>query len=190
MSSYPIDQSPSKLIASLQDGDERAAFELHERYAKRLLMLVRTRMNPTFRRRMDPEDVVQSAFRSFFRVVSDDRWNSQGRAEKVWSLLAAITLNKLNARMRYHLAGKRSVNLEDPEVDSLIDRSMPETESLFVDELQWVMCHNIESHQRILEMLLSGYDEQQVAQANDCTMRTVYRVAERALQQLRSRLGR
>ncbi len=71
------------LVSELQRGELQSATDLHERYAQRLLGLVRQRMDPTFNGRMDPEDGLQSAFRSFFRIVANADWDSDGRAEKV-----------------------------------------------------------------------------------------------------------
>ena len=130
---------PQDLVLSLRTGDSVAAYQLHDLYAQRLLSAVRHRMNPALRRRMDPEDIVQSAFRSFFRVVSSNDWSSQGRAEQIWSLLFAITRNKLNAKIRFHAAGKRSVGREVYEIESISDAAAQEAESIFVDELEFVI---------------------------------------------------
>jgi DNA-directed RNA polymerase specialized sigma24 family protein len=180
---------PQDLVRKLQAGDSVAAGQLHDLYVRRLLSTVRQRMNPALRRRLDPEDIVQSAFRSFFRVVSTNDWHSQGRAGQVWSLLHAITLNKLNAKIRFHAAGKRSVTREVYEVDSICDADAQQAEAIFIDELQRVMCENTPQHRQILELLLSGVSEAEVAISMKCSLRTVYRVLERVTSQLRSQVS-
>lgn len=181
--------SPAKLVSNFQNGDSNAASQLHQLFARRLLALVRQRMNPAFNRRLDPEDIVQSAFRSFFRVVSADSWTPDGRSEQVWSLLCAITVNKLNARVRFHSAAKRSVEREVFAIESLSQRDMQEAEAIFVDELECVMRENTERQQQILKLLLGGRSEAEVAELKQCSLRTVYRVLERVVDQLQTRLN-
>jgi len=178
-----------KLVAELQQGETDPAADLHDRYAQRLLGLVRQRMDPTINGRMDPEDVLQSAFRSFFRIVSNGDWDAEGRAEKVWCLLYAITLNKLKMRVRFHSAEKRSVRSEESNGRVISDETIPEAEVLLLDELEWVLSNSTEKHRAILQLLLQGQDPKAVAESQKCALRTVYRVAERAATQLNSRLS-
>jgi DNA-directed RNA polymerase specialized sigma24 family protein len=55
-------QNPSPLSPC----DEQAARENFDRFARRLIGLARTRLDRRIRQKIDPEDVVQSVFRSFF----------------------------------------------------------------------------------------------------------------------------
>jgi RNA polymerase sigma-70 factor (ECF subfamily) len=175
-------------LEELKSGDEQSACSLHDRYANRLLGLVRQRMDPQFNGRLDPEDILQSAFRSFFRIVSDSEWKADGRAERVWSLLCAIALNKLKQRVRFHSADKRSVKREISSAADLTDDRMPEAEALIVDEMEWILVNSSELHQRILESLLQGDTAKDISLRQNCSLRTVYRVAERAIAQLKTRL--
>ncbi len=54
------------LMARLNDGDDEAAAEIFNRFVRRLIFLARSRLNAQVRQKEDPEDVVQSVFRSFF----------------------------------------------------------------------------------------------------------------------------
>ena len=54
------------VITRLRDGDSEAATEIFHRFAARLIALARTRLDSRVRQKVDPEDVVQSVFRSFF----------------------------------------------------------------------------------------------------------------------------
>ena len=60
------DDTSSHLIARLRSGEDAAAREVFERFAGRLVALARRRFNRLLARKVDPEDVVQSAFKSFF----------------------------------------------------------------------------------------------------------------------------
>ena len=84
----------------LEAGDEDAAAEVFHRFASRLIRLAGTRLNTCVRRQVDPEDVVQSVFRSFFdRQAAGqfelENWNS------LWSLLVRIVVRNAGAAQRH-----------------------------------------------------------------------------------------
>ena len=54
------------LLERFRSGDELAAEALFSRYFERLTSLARTRLSSSLKRRTDPEDIVQSVYRSFF----------------------------------------------------------------------------------------------------------------------------
>ena len=61
----PVGESV-QLVARWQAGDEAAAEALFARYADRLTQLAASRLARRLAARIDPEDVVMSAYRSFF----------------------------------------------------------------------------------------------------------------------------
>src|SRR5262245_7089655 len=63
--------SISVWIEQLKDGDADAAQPLWERYYHRLVGLARKKLGDLPRRATDEEDVVQSAFRSFFQRAGE-----------------------------------------------------------------------------------------------------------------------
>src|SRR5262245_5216743 len=54
------------LLARWRNGDQQAAAVLFHRYADRLVALAKSRLSARLASRVDPEDVVQSVYRSFF----------------------------------------------------------------------------------------------------------------------------
>jgi len=59
-------QSFGDMIDQLRAGNEDAATLLFQQYAHRLIGLARLHLNDRLRQKVDPEDVVQSALKSFF----------------------------------------------------------------------------------------------------------------------------
>ncbi len=57
------------LVSRWRKGDQDAAKQLFDRYASRLVALARRQISHRLASRLDPEDVVQSVFRSFFGRV-------------------------------------------------------------------------------------------------------------------------
>src|SRR5437763_12649833 len=91
------------LMARLRSGEDAAAREVFERFAGRLVALSRGRFNRLLARKVDPEDVVQSAFKSFF-VRHRAGKLEVGGWDGLWNLLTLITLRKCAARAEYFLA--------------------------------------------------------------------------------------
>jgi RNA polymerase sigma-70 factor (ECF subfamily) len=98
------DGSPGSVTQWLMRHDDEAAREIWERYVRRLLNLAQQDLERAVQARIGTEDVVQSAFGSFFRRRAD--YDLADRDE-LWSLLVTITLNKVRNANRHHLRKKR-----------------------------------------------------------------------------------
>ena len=68
--SSPEEPTDRSLLRRLQQGQADASTELYLRYAERLLAVAAAQTSPDLARRVDPEDIVQSVFRTFFRRAS------------------------------------------------------------------------------------------------------------------------
>ena len=66
------------------------------------------RGRPGLASRVDPEDIVQSVFRSFFQRAITDAY-SVPAGQDLWKLLLTIALNKVRSQGVYHRAAKRDV---------------------------------------------------------------------------------
>ena len=56
-------------------GDEDAARQLFDRYAEQLVALARRRISQRLASRIDPEDIVQSVFRTFFHRAKQGQFH-------------------------------------------------------------------------------------------------------------------
>src|SRR5205814_1905623 len=65
--------SSAELVARIRAGDEQAEDALFQRFTERLIAKAAARLSPKLARRVDPEDVVQSALATFFRKARDGR---------------------------------------------------------------------------------------------------------------------
>src|SRR3954452_1604710 len=101
--------SVSHWIAALKDGDSAAAQPLWERYYRQLVGLARKKLRGNSRRAADEEDVVQNAFRSFFRAVGQGRFPQLDDRDSLWRLLVVITANKALKQLTYDHRQKRHV---------------------------------------------------------------------------------
>ena len=181
------DSESLEVLRRVRQGDEQAAKELFDRYVGRLTALARRRLSPKLARRLDPEDVVQSAYRSFFHHVQDGRYQLN-EAGDLWRLLAAITINKVRGQVKYHAAAKRASDAEQsyPAHDSLLGvppeaickSPSPVEANIIVEELEHAMAQLPEDYRGILELRLQGRSVDEIAKAADCSERKVHRVRQ------------
>src|SRR5437660_1853163 len=105
------DESFEVLIEKLRKRDPEATEQIFQRFAQRLVALARTRLARLPPQKEDPEDVVQSVFRSFFHRHAEGRLDLRNW-DSLWALLTLITLRKCGHRVEYFLAECRDVHRE------------------------------------------------------------------------------
>src|SRR5262249_17775188 len=88
------DGSVTRWVTALKGGDTAAAQPLWERYHGQLVALARQKLRSARRREADEEDVVQSAFHSFFQGVARGRFPQLHDRDNLWRLLVVITARK------------------------------------------------------------------------------------------------
>ena len=184
------------LLARYQNGDPQAAGEMFDRYVARLLALVRVRLSPKLGRRVDAEDVVQSAYRSFFVHAQGGEFVLQ-RAGDLWRLLAAIALNKLHGQVEWHTAKRRDIKAEEALAASsdfplaeVADRQPSPLEAAELEEVvQGVMQGLSKAQRAVLQMRLSGHTVEEIADELACSQRTVRRTLQQLRQMFQQRLG-
>jgi RNA polymerase sigma-70 factor (ECF subfamily) len=190
------DKESAALLARWRDGDEHAATELVQRFTQRLLALARGQLSAKLARRVDPEDVVQSAYRSFFAGARDDRY-VLGHSGDMWHLLAAITIHKLHQQVAHHTAGKRGIDREQGfgGEDSLLGlraevvtrEPSPAEAAAMVDEVQFLMRDLKPLYRQMVEMRLQGYALQEIAETTGRSERFIRRVLDQIKHQLKER---
>jgi RNA polymerase sigma-70 factor (ECF subfamily) len=84
---------------------------LFDRFAGRLAQVAQRNLDRRLAGRIDGEDVVQSAFRTFFRRSARGEFAIESSSE-MWRLLVHITIRKARAKGRYHTAAKRDALAE------------------------------------------------------------------------------
>jgi RNA polymerase sigma-70 factor (ECF subfamily) len=90
------------------DPSSREAFE---QFTRRLIGLARNHLHAQLQHKVDPEDVVQSAYKSFFLRYGGDEIAAQP-LDSLWSLLSLITLRKCADRVRHFRADCRDLARE------------------------------------------------------------------------------
>jgi len=190
------DEDSVNLLARWKDGDEGAASEFFDRYVNRLVGLARNKLSDRMQRRVEPEDVVQSAYRSFFRKAGDDRYTLE-KSGDLWKLLATITVSKVRGQVEFHTAQKRGVYSEESvggnseyriHPQAVSEEPTPEEAAAVVEEVQAVM-QDLEPLQRqIMELALQNHSVEEISQEVQRSGRTVRRTLQQIREDLETRL--
>jgi RNA polymerase sigma-70 factor (ECF subfamily) len=190
----PTRDSFHEFMERLRQG-EAVAGEIFRRFAVRLLALARGRFAGPFKHKVDAEDVVQSAYKSFFRryggaSLALDGWDG------LWGLLALITVRKCAERIAYHRAECRDLAREvtaapggegtAPWEEAIGREPTPSEEAVLSETVEQLFAGLDGDERPILELSLQGYTTQEISQRLGTPERTVRRLRER----IRKRLER
>ncbi len=170
------------LLDLYQAGHSQAAAELFDRYVARLVALARSRLSGGLRRRVDPEDVVQSAYRSFFVRAAEGDFALRQSGD-LWRLLAQITLNKLRKQAERHTAARRDFRRDASDADPHAGRNIepPPDEAAALIEQVRLAAERLSADQRIvLASVLQGDSVEAIAAQVRRTARTVRRALAQA----------
>jgi RNA polymerase sigma factor (sigma-70 family) len=181
------------LVARWRAGDEEAATELYTRHARRLAALAGKRMSEKLSRRLDPEDVVLSAYRSLFAGIDAERFTVQ-RSGDLWALLVAITLNKLRRQVERHTAARRALAREattDTAAEAGCEvagrEPSPVEAAALADEVEALVSDLDPLQRRMVELRLEGYALEDIAAVTERSERTVRRVLDQVKARLEAR---
>ena len=177
--------SPSfdRLLSGVHKGDgDQVGDIIVRRYAARLAGLAAARISAKLRRKVEADDVVQSAFRTFFRRLDDGKlelrdWDS------VWGLLARIVVRRIAREAERSAALKRSGDRETAmaEAPQAFDRE-PKAEEVAqaVDLIEQLIGRMPEKYRAIVQQILAEHSHEEIAQAQGTSISTVERVHRRA----------
>ena len=185
---------PAKdLLERCRSGDQEAAEELHRRYALRLLALAEKKIGGRLKRRVGAEDVVQSAFRTFFRRTEGGEF-SIDHSGSLWRLLVRITLRKILRKAEFHCSGPRDVRKEvyvhadEPGPEAIASDPTPQEAACLVDELEVLLAKFEEPDPEIVRLCLERYSSSEISDKVGCSRWRVRRVLDRVGHHLRRRL--
>ena len=152
----------------LPDGNEHRPewppSDIDRRFRERLCRLVEREIGRRFTAREDPEDVVQSALRSFFRGIKERRFHID-HSGALWRLLETITRRKILKHVEYHTAEKRHPEVEAPLRGELFPNRdpTPEEAAQMTDLVQKVLAGLDSPYPEILRMRLEGHSDSAIA---------------------------
>jgi RNA polymerase sigma-70 factor (ECF subfamily) len=174
-------------MSRLRRGDSDAARHVFHRFARRLIGLARAHLAERIDHKEDPEDVIQSVFRSFFLRQRAGQFEIDGW-DSLWSILALITLRKCHNRAAYYHAERRDIDREagssapwdGADGWQAIDREPTPEEAAVLAETVEVVMRRLEPRDRaVLACHLQGYSPEEISARVGRARRTVRRTLER-----------
>jgi len=157
-------------------------------YSQRLLQLASEQLAKNIRSKVSPEDIVQSALKSFFRNSMVLHAESAD-PDRIWELLSVITIRKCRKWEAFFYCSKRDVrrevrNLSDEESDARM--SKPEVvpdqaDCLVAAELVEQLLGNFSDRQQEMLLLsIQGLPVEKIAKQCNSSLRTVARTIAKA----------
>ena len=171
-------------VVSLTDDYEARAVE---QFMDRLIRLAQSKLPDRLNRRVDPEDIVQSVFSSFFHRNQNQQFDI-GSSNDLWRLLAAMTYRKTMKAIEYHSRRRRDFTREadhaqrSGQAPAPIQSDDPTASAIVVmtELLEQILERMPEEHQQILRLRLEDHSIDEIAKQVCVSTRTVNRALQSA----------
>jgi len=171
----------AEFLAKLRGNNDAAARQLFGRFTHQLIGYALRHIEAGLRHRVEPEDVVQSAYKSFFVRYGTGNlelvnWNS------LWGLLTVITVRKCAERAAYHRAERRDVARETsgrggdesaPWLEPLGREPTPLEAAVLTETVEQLLAALDEEERPVLELSLQGFTTREISERLGRAERTV-----------------
>jgi DNA-directed RNA polymerase specialized sigma24 family protein len=188
--SEPTDDSFHRLVERMRAGDQEAFRVIHDRFVRGLVEQAARTLNARTRAKVDPQEVVQSVWRTFFRRQAQGQFTLANWGG-LWGLLVRITVNKcLNMNQHYERqcrAAASEIPCDAVAGQLLADGPTPEHPLLLLEALDEATRGLEERDRLIVDLRLQGYEKEEIAAEVGCAVRTVFRTLELVRKRLERR---
>ncbi|MCO6456034.1 MAG: sigma-70 family RNA polymerase sigma factor [Pirellulaceae bacterium] len=163
--------------------DQRLEFE---RFSQQLIGLARKHLGARLQHKVEPEDVVQSAYKSLLLRYGEGVLAAEGW-QGLWGLLTTITVRKCADRARFHQAERRDARREATVPDSetapwqeaLSHEPTPDQAAMLAEIMEELLGRLEADERTILELSLQGYTTREISEQTGRAERSVRRLRER-----------
>jgi len=139
------------------------------------------------RSKVDPEDVVQSAYKSLLIRYGAAARSLEGW-DGLWRLLTLITIRKCADRAHYHEADCRDLNREagnaSPWRETAGREPTPDEAAVLAETVEELLSGLHGDERTIIELSLQGYSTQEISEQIGRAERTVRRLRNQVRKQL------
>jgi RNA polymerase sigma-70 factor (ECF subfamily) len=187
------DRSLVELLARLRGGDGEAAVRVFDRFASQLFALARRRLGGRLQSKVDPDDVLQSVFKSFFRRQAHNHVDAR-TWDDLEAFLVVLTVRKCARQLRHYRRARRDVEAEEAAPagtdaagggwEAIAHAPTPAEAAALEDLVAYLMEQLGERDRPVLVLRLQGYAVAEISAQVGRSERTVQRV----LHEVRRRL--
>jgi RNA polymerase sigma factor (sigma-70 family) len=160
------------------DDDSTAQERLWNRYFMRLAALARSRLTGAPQRDADEEDVVLSAFNSFFNGARAGRFPQLSDRTGLWPLLVKITARKAINQVKRQQAKKRSSAAEEavPDIGQLVgDEPTPQFAAEVAEQVERLLGVLDDDLRTVATLKLEGFTNAEIAERFGIVERSIAR---------------
>jgi RNA polymerase sigma-70 factor (ECF subfamily) len=185
--------SSDDFVPPTSDAAKVDAGAVFENFSRRLIGLARAHLDGRLQQKVDPEDVVQSAYKSFLVRYGDGALAAEGW-EGLWGLLTLITIRKCADRARYYRADCRDLQREAggaagagstaPWQAALGREPTPDEAAVLAETVEELLRRLNSDERTIVELSLQGYSTQEISEQTRRAERSVRRLRERVRKHL------
>lgn len=185
-------------MQGLATGDQEICRQFWKAYGSRLGLIAKRHLPSKLKPRVEPEDIVQSACRTFFRRIQDGKIELVD-GDLLWPYLCAITVNKVRLQARFHGRQRRSPDREQrlglgkeatgmTAGDLVGDGLSPDESAAFAEQLHRLLADMDETECQVIQLKLEQYSNHEIAERLLCSERTVRRIINRLRERLKDSL--
>jgi RNA polymerase sigma-70 factor (ECF subfamily) len=177
-----MSDSFADFLSRLQAADDAAVRELFGRFTRQLIALALLHIDAGLRHKVDAEDVVQSAYKSFFLRYGAGKLDAVNW-DSLWGLLTLITVRKCAERAAYHRAGRRDVarevapphrgGEESPWPEPFGREPTPLEAAVLSETVEQLLAGLDEEERPVLELSLQGFTTREISERLGRAERTV-----------------
>lgn len=158
-----------------------------EQFSQQLIRMARKHLGARLEHKVDPEDVVQSAYKSLLLRYGDNGLAAEGW-QGLWALLTTITIRKCADRARFHQAERRDVRREAtapvnneaaPWTAAISREPTPDHAAMLSEVMQELFGRLEEDERAMIELSLQGFSTQEISEKTGRAERSVRRLRER-----------
>jgi RNA polymerase sigma factor (sigma-70 family) len=185
----PDDDSVSRWLDGLRQGDAADVQRLWDRYFQSLVRVAGARLRGHARRDYDEEDVALSAFHSLCERVGRGQFPQLADRDDLWRLLVTITARKVISALRHQTRQKRGGGrvvgesavmgvdgLDEGMAQFLGREPTPEDAAQFAEEYERLLSRLNDETLRIIALRkLDGHDTESIAVELGISRRSVDR---------------
>jgi RNA polymerase sigma-70 factor (ECF subfamily) len=186
----PESDSFLQLMTRLRVGEDDAAMTVFRRYVDRLNAVARRHLDNLLKSKVDPEDIVQSVYRSFFQRVREGEYELTSW-EGLQGLLARITINKCLNRMAHFRRDKRDATKEASRDQDMLHQVLdpePTAEEalIYLETVSQLLGALDPTGRQIIELSLQGCTVPEISKQTGWAERTIRRTREHVRKKLES----
>ncbi len=170
------EQSVTRWIAAVRNGDTAAATQLWDRYFTQLMHQARLRMSNVATSTYDEEDAALSTFLLLCKKLEDGSYAAIADRQELWHLMLTVLIRKIGRRVKYQHAAKRTDAKMSFKPCSLDELPATTTQEISQECFELISSLKDPNLEQVALLRFEGYTNDEIALKLNRTRRTVQRM--------------